>query len=45
LGIVHQQIWAPQAASSTTNRRQLPLEDKETIKWIKTLKAVNKCWQ
>src|SRR4051794_26772805 len=44
LGIVHQQIWAPQPASSTTNRRQLPVEDKETIKWIKTLKAVNSCW-
>src|SRR5205085_4075033 len=44
LGIVHQHIWAPKAASSTTNRHKLPVEDKETIKWIKTLKAVNKCW-
>jgi len=45
LGMVHQHIWAPKPASSTTNRRQLPLEDKETIKWVKALKAVNKCWQ
>jgi len=44
LGIVHQQIWAPKAGRGTTDRRQFALEDKETIKWIKTLKAVNSCW-
>src|SRR3954447_5399200 len=44
LGIVHQHIWAPKAdRGSTTNRRKLPLEDKESIKWIKPLKAVNSC--
>jgi hypothetical protein len=45
LGMVHQHIWAPKPASTTTNRRHLPLEDKETIKWVKTLRTVNKCWQ
>jgi hypothetical protein len=45
LGIVHQHIWAPKAGRGTTNRRQFALEDKETIKWVKTLKAVNSCWQ
>src|SRR3954471_3138707 len=44
LGIVHQHIWAPQPASTTTNRRKLAVEDKETIKWIKALKTVNSCW-
>jgi hypothetical protein len=45
LGMIHQHIWAPKAASTTTNRRKLPLEDKETIKWIKALKTINSCWQ
>src|SRR5438309_2041606 len=44
LGIVHQHIWAPKAGRGTANRRQFALKDKETIKWIKTLKTVNNCW-
>jgi hypothetical protein len=46
LGIVHQQIWAPQAGrGSITNRRKLAIEDKESIKWVKALRTINSCWQ
>jgi hypothetical protein len=44
LGIVHQHIWAPKAGRGKAQRSQFALEDKETIKWIKTLKAVSNCW-
>src|SRR5947199_4950640 len=46
LGIIHQQIWAPKVHQrATTNTSKIAIEDKETIKWINTLKTVNRCWQ
>jgi Transposase DDE domain/Protein of unknown function (DUF1698) len=45
LGIIDQQIWAPKAGRGSTKRYLFSIEDKETIKWINTLKAVNECWQ
>lgn len=45
LGIVHQKIWAPKADKAGATRRNFPIEEKETIKWINTLKAVSKLWQ
>jgi hypothetical protein len=46
LGIVHQQIWAPEAGrGSTTNRRKLAIEDKESIKWVRALRIINSCCQ
>ncbi|MDQ2752650.1 MAG: IS4 family transposase [Bacteroidota bacterium] len=44
LGIVHQKIWAPKAGRGTIERHHFAIEDKETIKWIATLKAVNEQW-
>ncbi len=45
LGIVHQKIWAPKGDKAGTNRSLLPIEEKETIKWINALTAVTECWQ
>jgi hypothetical protein len=45
LGIVHQKIWAPKADKAGIQRHHFAIEDKETIKWINTLKAVGELWQ
>ena len=45
LGIVHQKIWAPKADKAGIQRHHFPIEEKETIKWINTLKTVNELWQ
>ncbi len=45
LGIVHQKIWAPKADKAGIKRCHFAIEEKETIKWINTLKAVNERWQ
>lgn len=45
LGIVYQKIWAPKADKAGTQRCHFTIEEKETIKWINTLRAVNECWQ
>jgi hypothetical protein len=44
LGIVHQQIWAPKADKAGIQRHHFAIEEKETIKWIKTLRTINEGW-
>lgn len=42
LGLLHQQDWVRDAAAmgSRHDRKQRPLEDKESFRWIETLRAV-----
>jgi hypothetical protein len=42
LGLVAQKTWArdPQAVGSRHERRQRPLQDKESFRWIETMQAV-----
>lgn len=40
LGIIHQQIWAPESGRDRNTYRQTPIEEKESFKWITTLRAV-----
>jgi Transposase DDE domain/Transposase DNA-binding len=44
LGILHQHIWAPVAGRGKQKRTSIPIEEKESIKWIKVLKAINDQW-
>lgn len=42
LGILHQAIWARETGKHTaSDRRRLPIEDKESFKWLKGLRALN----
>jgi hypothetical protein len=45
LGIVHQKIWAPISGRTPNQRRYLPIEEKESFKWIAALRVVNTHWQ
>lgn len=43
LGLIHQRIWArPAEKRPEAARRHLPLEQKESVKWIEGLRALNK---
>lgn len=43
LGLLNVQCWArdPKQKGSAKNRHKLPIDDKESLKWIKSFKAVN----
>jgi len=42
LGLLHQQDWArdPDQVGKSRDRKQLPIEDKESYRWIETVRAV-----
>lgn len=42
LGIVHQRIWAPKADHAGLHREAIPIGQKESLKWLETLREVNK---
>lgn len=44
LGIVHQKIWAPSAGRDKEQLRYIPIEHKESFKWIEVLRAANTCF-
>lgn len=47
LGLIGQYIWAPpksKAKSEGTYMRKLPIEDKESMKWIRLMRDVNKAF-
>jgi hypothetical protein len=43
IGILHQQVWArdAEAAGSRHERRDKPIEDKESYRWVQTLQATH----
>jgi hypothetical protein len=47
LGVIDQQIWtrAPEDAGSRALRKERPIEEKESIKWLKSLQAVERLQQ
>jgi hypothetical protein len=36
LGVLRAQTWAPQAADENTHRNDLPIEEKESYRWVQT---------
>ncbi len=47
LGLIGQYIWAPPKSKSKTEgiyMRKLPIEDKESMKWIRLMRDVNKAF-
>lgn len=47
LGLIGQHIWAPSKSKSKeagTYMRKLPIEDKESMKWIRLMRHVNKAF-
>jgi Transposase DDE domain len=47
LGLIGQYIWAPTKSKSKvegTHMRKLPIEDKESMKWIRLMRNVNKAF-
>jgi Transposase DDE domain/Transposase DNA-binding len=44
LGILHQHIWAPTTGRGKQNRASIPIEEKESIKWIQALRTINTQW-
>lgn len=45
LGIIHQKIWAPFSGRAANELRHLPIEEKESFKWIAALRAINSRWE
>jgi hypothetical protein len=44
LGIAYQKIWSPTNKYQGTHRRDYPIEDKESYKWILALGQINQLW-
>ena len=45
LGIAYQRIWIPDDKNKGLRRAKIPIEDKESFKWILALRQLNSLWK